>query len=226
MRAPRWYAPVRCLPVSEFRVALGARRGVLQRVLLLVALWMMCVGAAVAQDDDKLLQNAQVQLDSMQKVLTQADAGMEKADTGQLGKLTDDVTGAQRQAQDLVRTLEPPLKELNGRLEGLGVEAQNELADLAKQRRALTKERDQLNAAFIRATLMVSNAKDLADRLERERVQRFSVKLSTRVASPLSPTLWNQIAQQWPDDRARLQALSDKTVQMAQTGTAANGVGG
>ncbi|NIJ93569.1 small-conductance mechanosensitive channel [Xanthomonas campestris] len=212
--------------MSEFRVALGARRGVLQRVLLLVALWMVCVGAAIAQDDDTLLETAQTQLDSMQKVLTQADAGMEKADTEQLGKLTEDVAGAQRQAQDLVRTLEQPLKELNGRLEGLGVAAQNEPADLVKQRKALTKERDQLNAEFIRATLLASNAKDLADRLERERVQRFSVQLSTRVASPLSPTLWHQIGQQWPDDRARLQALSDKTVQLVQAGVAANGVGG
>lgn len=91
----------------------------LQRVLLLVALWMVCVGAAIAQDDDTLLETAQTQLDSMQKVLTQADAGMEKADTEQLGKLTEDVAGAQRQAQDLVRTLEQPLKELNGRLRGL-----------------------------------------------------------------------------------------------------------
>lgn len=74
--------------------------------------------------------------------------------------------------------------------------------------------------------LLVSDAKDLADRLERERVQRFSVQLSTRVASPLSPAFWNQIAQQWPDDRARLQALSARTVQMVQAGTAANGVGG
>lgn len=187
---------------------------------------MVCVGAAVAQDDDTLLENAQTQLDSMQKVLSQADTGMDKADKDQLGKLTDDVTGAQRQAQDLVRTLEPPLKELNVRLEGLGVAQKNEPTDLREQRQSLTKQRDRLDAEFKRATLLVSNAKDLADRLERERVQRFSVQLSTRVASPLSPTLWNQIAQQWPDDRARLQALSAKTVQMLQAGTAANGVGG
>lgn len=99
---------------------------------------MVCVGAAVAQDDDTLLENAQTQLDSMQKVLSQADTGMDKADKDQLGKLTDDVTGAQRQAQDLVRTLEPPLKELNVRLEGLGVAQKNEPNDLREQRQSLT----------------------------------------------------------------------------------------
>lgn len=184
------------------------------------------MGAAVAQDEDTLQENAQAQLDSMQKVLKQAEAGLDKADKDQLGKLTDEVTGAQRQAQDLVRTLDPPLKELNVRLEALGVKQAGEPKDLTKQRESLAKERDGLDAESKRAMLLVSDAKDLADRLERERVQRFSVQLSTRVASPLSPTFWNQIAQQWPDDRARLQALSARTVQMVQAGTAANGVGG
>ncbi|WP_323369879.1 DUF3772 domain-containing protein [Xanthomonas campestris] len=198
----------------------------MRRLLLLVALWMVCMGAAVAQDEDTLQENAQAQLDSMQKVLKQAEAGLDKADKDQLGKLTDEVTGAQRQAQDLVRTLDPPLKELNVRLEALGVKQAGEPKDLTKQRDSLAKERDGLDAESKRAMLLVSDAKDLADRLERERVQRFSVQLSTRVASPLSPTFWNQIAQQWPDDRARLQALSARTVQMVQAGTAANGVGG
>ncbi|MCS3848252.1 small-conductance mechanosensitive channel [Xanthomonas campestris] len=184
------------------------------------------MGAAVAQDEDTLQENAQAQLDSMQKVLKQAEAGLDKADKDQLGKLTDEVTGAQRQAQDLVRTLDPPLKELNVRLEALGVKQAGEPRDLTKQRESLAKERDGLDAESKRAMLLVSDAKDLADRLERERVQRFSVQLSTRVASPLSPAFWNQIAQQWPDDRARLQALSARTVQMVQAGTAANGVGG
>ncbi len=197
-----------------------------RRLLLLAVLWTVCVGAAAAQDEDKQLESTKTQLDSMQQVVTKADAGMDKADTEQLVKLTDDVTGTQRKAQDLVRMLEQPLKELDERLNGLGVQQDNELADLSKQRRSLTKERDQLKAEFDRATLLVSNAKDLADRLERERVQRFSVKLSTRVASPLSPALWGQIAQQWPDDRGRLQALSGKAVQVVQAGTAANGVGG
>nr|WP_274349072.1 DUF3772 domain-containing protein [Xanthomonas campestris] len=187
---------------------------------------MICVGAAVAQDEDTLQENAQAQLDSMQKVLKQAEAGLDKADKDQLGKLTDEVTGAQRQAQDLVRTLDPPLKELNVRLEALGVKQAGEPKDLTKQRESLAKERDGLDAESKRAMLLVSDAKDLADRLERERVQRFSVQLSTRVASPLSPTFWSQIAQQWPDDRARLQALSARTAQMVQAGTAANGVGG
>ncbi|WP_161961560.1 MULTISPECIES: DUF3772 domain-containing protein [Xanthomonas] len=198
----------------------------MRRLLLLAVLWTVCVGAAAAQDEDKQLESTKTQLDSMQQVVTKADAGMDKADTEQLVKLTDDVTGTQRKAQDLVRMLEQPLKELDERLNGLGVQQDNELADLSKQRRSLTKERDQLKAEFDRATLLVSNAKDLADRLERERVQRFSVKLSTRVASPLSPALWGQIAQQWPDDRGRLQALSGKAVQVVQAGTAANGVGG
>ncbi|MCF5938681.1 DUF3772 domain-containing protein, partial [Xanthomonas perforans] len=187
---------------------------------------MVCVGTAVAQDEDTVLETAQTQLDSMQKVLTQAEAGMEKSDTDQLRKLADDVTGAQRQAQDLARSLEPPLKELSVRLAGLGEEQKTDPPDLRDQRRALTRERNGLDAELKRANLLALDAKDLADRLEGERAQRFSEKLSARAASPLSPALWNEIAREWPDDRARLQALSDKAVQAVRTGTATNGVAG
>lgn len=130
----------------------------MRRLLLLVALWMVCVGAAVAQDEDTLQENAQAQLDSMQKVLKQAEAGLDKSDKDQLGKLTDEVTGAQRQAQDLVRTLDPPLKELNVRLEALGVKQAGEPKDLTKQRESLAKERDGLDAESKRAMLLVSDA--------------------------------------------------------------------
>ncbi|WAT16648.1 DUF3772 domain-containing protein [Xanthomonas fragariae] len=198
----------------------------MRRVLLIAALWMVGVGAVVAQDDDTLLEDAQTQLDSMQKVLTQAEAGMDESNTDQLRELADEVIGAQRQAQDLARTLEPPLKELSVRLEGLGVEQKNEPPDLHDQRQSLTKERDRLDAEFKRANLLALEAKDLADRLESARAHRFSELLSTRVASPLSPKLWNQIAQQWPDDRARLQGLSDKAVQVVRTGAPANGIAG
>ncbi|XBL67962.1 mechanosensitive ion channel family protein [Xanthomonas campestris pv. centellae] len=225
-RHPRLPAPVRCLPVSEFRFTCGARQGLLRRLLLLAALWMVCIGTAVAQDEDTVLETAQTQLDSMQKVLTQAEAGMEKSDTDQLRKLADDVTGAQRQAQDLARSLEPPLKELSVRLAGLGEEQKTDPPDLRDQRRALTRERNGLDAELKRANLLALDAKDLADRLEGERAQRFSEKLSARAASPLSPALWNEIAQEWPDDRTRLQALSDKAVQAVSTGTATNGIAG
>lgn len=198
----------------------------MRRLLLLAALWMVCVGAAVAQDEDTVLETAQTQLDSMQKVLTQAEAGMEKSDTDQLRKLADDVTGTQRQAQDLARSLEPPLKELSVRLAGLGEEQKTDPPDLRDQRRALTRERNGLDAELKRANLLALDAKDLADRLEGERAQRFSEKLSARAASPLSPALWNEIAQEWPDDRTRLQALSDKAVQAVRTGTATNGIAG
>ncbi|EWC49428.1 small-conductance mechanosensitive channel [Xanthomonas citri pv. glycines str. 8ra] len=212
--------------MSEFRFTCGARQGLLRRLLLLAALWMVCIGTAVAQDEDTVLETAQIQLDSMQKVLTQAEAGMEKSDTDQLRKLADDVTGAQRQAQDLARSLEPPLKELSVRLAGLGEEQKTDPPDLRDQRRALTRERNGLDAELKRANLLALDAKDLADRLEGERAQRFSEKLSARAASPLSPALWNEIAQEWPDDRTRLQALSDKAVQAMRTGTATNGIAG
>ncbi len=126
----------------------------------------------------------------------------------------------------MARALEPPLKELSVRLAGLGEEQKTDPPDLRAQRSALTRERNGLDAELKRANLLALDAKDLADRLEGERAQRFSEKLSARAASPLSPALWNEIAQEWSDDRTRLQALSDKAVQAVRTGMATNGIAG
>lgn len=196
------------------------------QVLLCSVLWLACAGTLLAQDDDSLLETAQRQLDDAQKVLDQGEAGLEKADTDLLRALTDQVTVAQRQAQDLARQLDPQLKQLSVRLDGLGVEQKTDPPDLKNQRKALTSEKNKLDAELKRANLLASEAGELADRLEQKRAQLFSVQLSTRVASPLSPALWSQIAQQWPDDRTRLRGLYDDAVQAVRAGTAANGVGG
>ncbi|WP_259155883.1 DUF3772 domain-containing protein [Xanthomonas sp. 3793] len=226
MPTPRGPAPVRCLPVSRFRSVPSARSSVLLQVLLCSVLWLACAGTLLAQDDDSLLETAQRQLDDAQKVLDQGEAGLEKADTDLLRALTDQVTVAQRQAQDLARQLDPQLKQLSVRLDGLGVEQKTDPPDLKNQRKALTSEKNKLDAELKRANLLASEAGELADRLEQKRAQLFSVQLSTRVASPLSPALWSQIAQQWPDDRTRLRGLYDDAVQAVRAGTAANGVGG
>ncbi|MCS3811404.1 small-conductance mechanosensitive channel [Xanthomonas arboricola] len=204
----------------------SARSSVLLQVLLCSVLWLACAGTLLAQDDDSLLETAQRQLDDAQKVLDQGEAGLEKADTDLLRALTDQVTVAQRQAQDLARQLDPQLKQLSVRLDGLGVEQKTDPPDLKNQRKALTSEKNKLDAELKRANLLASEAGELADRLEQKRAQLFSVQLSTRVASPLSPALWSQIAQQWPDDRTRLRGLYDDAVQAVRAGTAANGVGG
>ncbi|PPU75956.1 Ion channel protein [Xanthomonas cucurbitae] len=196
------------------------------RALLCCSLWLACVAGAVAQDDDSLLQTAQTQLDGAQTVLDQVQVGLDKADADQLRALLDQVTTAQRQAQDLARQLDPPLKQLGMRLDGLGVEQKTDPFDLRKQRKSLADEKNRLDAELKRANLLASEAGELADRLERKRAQLFSVQLSTRVASPLSPALWSRIAQQWPDDWARLQGVYTDAAQMLRAAVATRGVGG
>lgn len=197
----------------------------LLRVLLCCGLWLVWAAGVFAQDQDTLLKSAQTQLDGAQKVLDQGEAGIEKADTDSLRKLTDSVVEVQRKAQEIARQLDPPLKQISSQLAGLGDVQPGEAADLKKQREALKKEKNALDAEFKRANLLDSQARELADRLEQKRAQLFSVQLSTRVASPLSPALWAQIAQQWPDDRSRLRGLYDDAVQAVRAGTAANGAG-
>ncbi|MCW1777482.1 DUF3772 domain-containing protein [Pantoea ananatis] len=67
---------------------------------------------------------------------------------------------------------------------------------------ALTKQRDALDSGVKRGKLMVVEARQLADDIERVRAEHFSQELSLRSPSPLSPTLWKQIADDFPDDQA------------------------
>ena len=123
--------------------------------------------------------------------------------------LSERALQSQRDADETVRGLTPSLEQVDARLAQLGdaSDAASEGRDLTAQRKTLTTERNALDALIKQANLLSVEARQLADSIEKLRVQQFSQQLSQRVESPLSPQLWAKVVAQLPDDLRRSEAL-------------------
>ncbi len=202
----------------------------LRYVLLL--LWL-CAAVASAQPQDAAdaPPDPQTLLDNAAKSLK--DARGKEVDAGNQAAFQDLVTqvsDASNDAQTAADALSQQLAQVNARLQQLGPAATGDSPDIAAQRKALTKQRDALDSGVKRGKLMVVEARQLADDIERARAEHFSQELSLRSPSPLSPTLWKQIADDFPDDQAKLlalYALGQQSLQgaLAEHGNGALGIG-
>ncbi len=193
----------------------------------LLLLWL-CAAVASAQPQDAAdaPPDPQTLLDNAAKSLKDArgkevDAGNQTA----FQDLVTQVSDASNDAQTAVDALAPQLAQVEARLQQLGPAATGDSPDIAAQRRALTKQRDSLDSGVKRGKLMVVEARQLADEIERARAEHFSQELSLRSPSPLSPALWKQIAADFPDDQAKLLALYTLGMQSLQDAIAEHGSG-
>ncbi|MBO9829507.1 mechanosensitive ion channel family protein [Xanthomonas sp. A2111] len=199
---------------------------------VLLLLWL-CAAVASAQPQDAAdaPPDPQTLLDNAAKSLK--DARGQEVDAGNQAAFQDlvaQVSDAANDAQSAADALSQQLAQVNARLQQLGPAATGDSPDIAAQRKALTKQRDALDSGVKRGKLMVVEARQLADDIERARAEHFSQELSLRSPSPLSPTLWKQIADDFPDDQAKLlalYALGQQSLQAAITehGNGALGIG-
>ncbi|WP_420010151.1 DUF3772 domain-containing protein [Xanthomonas sacchari] len=199
---------------------------------VLLLLWL-CAAVASAQPQDAAdaPPDPQTLLDNAAKSLK--DARGKEVDAGNQAAFQDLVTqvsDASNDAQTAADALSQQLAQVNARLQQLGPAATGDSPDIAAQRKALTKQRDALDSGVKRGKLMVVEARQLADEIERARAEHFSQELSLRSPSPLSPTLWKQIADDFPDDQAKLlalYALGQQSLQgaLAEHGNGALGIG-
>jgi len=106
------------------------------------------------------------------------------------------------------------LNDLNARLGELGNApaggAAAESPDITRRRATLTKERNAVDADIRLARLVTVDAQQLGSELLTRRRALFEAQLTERAASPLGEEFWNDIADAWPDDVARLRALGDE----------------
>ncbi|MCW0461808.1 hypothetical protein NB717_002876 [Xanthomonas sacchari] len=193
----------------------------------LLLLWL-CAAVASAQPQDAAdaPPDPQTLLDNAAKSLK--DARGKEVDAGNQAAFQDLVTqvsDASNDAQTAVDALAPQLAQVEARLQQLGPAAAGDSPDIAAQRKALTKQRDSLDSGVKRGKLMVVEARQLADEIERARAEHFSQELSLRSPSPLSPALWKQIAADFPDDQAKLLALYTLGMQSLQDAIAEHGSG-
>ncbi|MCW0399453.1 hypothetical protein NB688_002078 [Xanthomonas sacchari] len=193
----------------------------------LLLLWL-CAAVASAQPQDAAdaPPDPQTLLDNAAKSLK--DARGKEVDAGNQAAFQDLVTqvsDASNDAQTAADALSQQLAQVNARLQQLGAAATGDSPDIVAQRKALTKQRDSLDSGVKRGKLMVVEARQLADEIERARAEHFSQELSLRSPSPLSPALWKQIAADFPDDQAKLLALYTLGMQSLQDAIAEHGSG-
>ncbi|UNU01089.1 DUF3772 domain-containing protein [Xanthomonas translucens] len=193
----------------------------------LLLLFLCLSAAASAQPQDEPQEpDPQALLSGAEQTLQDARHSMDSADDQEvLRKLIGQVADAQRDAEAAVAALTPQLAQVDARLKQLGEPAAGEASDIVAQRKDLAKQRAPLDSGIKRGKLLVLDAKQLGEQIEALQAEHFSQELSMRSDSPLSPTLWRQIASDFPDDRDRLLALYQLAAQALDAAIAENGTG-
>ena len=123
--------------------------------------------------------------------------------------LTNDIVA---QAERFVAARTTQLVDLNARLGELGpaptAGGTAESPDVTRQRAALEKERNALDADIRLARLMSVNAQQRRAEVLAQRRAVFEAQLLERSDSPLRAAFWDQASAQWKTDQARLRTLA------------------
>lgn len=198
LRTARARAPTVVLPLLQRRPA---------SVLSCLLLWLCLLVAAPLAAQEATPQARIVQSTTD---LADVERALASADTPHtLATLSERAKDVQRTASAAASALEPEREQLDARLAQLGEvqEGSAEDAAIARQRRQINAERSEVDAAIKNANLLALKAQQLAESIERMRVNQLGAQLSRRMASPLSPTLWKQFITDQEKDRDRLFAL-------------------
>jgi small-conductance mechanosensitive channel len=150
------------------------------------------------------IQAASASLDQVHQSLDDADA------PETLQTLSEKALKAKRDADDAVAALEPMLRQIDARIAQLGPLApgSDEGSDIQQQRKELDQQHNDLDSAIKRGKLLSVEAAQTSDSIEKMRTQQFNAQITSKAASPLSPSLWQQFARQLPSDLLRIQALA------------------
>ncbi|ARU03293.1 Ion channel protein [Comamonas serinivorans] len=126
-----------------------------------------------------------------------------------LKSMSDKALAAQRKADAAVTVLMPQLDQIDARVQQLGPVDKDavEGADIAEQRKALARERSEVDSAIKSGKLLAVEARQLSESIEQLRSRQFNAQILQKSASPLWPTLWRDLAAHVPADWLRLQAL-------------------
>ncbi|MFT4248110.1 MAG: DUF3772 domain-containing protein [Pseudomonas sp.] len=201
-------------PISLFvRLLAGLLLG------LLASMAIAAQGADAAQDDTQVL------IDGAGQALDEVRAKLDEADEGDFNELSARALAAQHDAQAAAQAITPRLEQVQARLTQLGAaqDGVREASDIARERKELSSQQGSLDSALKRANLLATEAQQAIDDIERTRAQHFSERLSTRVASPLSPALWSELARTFPDDAGKLLALYQQAVASGRGAVAERG---
>lgn len=109
-------------------------------------------------------------------------------------------------AAALMERLSGQLIEVDARIAELGAKVSGlpEAPELHRRRATLTAERLALDAADKRARLLVIEAQQLGDEMQRKEAEQFSARMARRTASPLTPGFWGAVIASFDADIGRI----------------------
>jgi len=131
-------------------------------------------------------------------------------DLARLNTLTDQISS---QVERFVTQRTARLADLNARLGELGPAPSGTNAedrDVTRQRDALVKERNGIDADIRLARLLAVNAQQQRSELLAQRRAVFEAQLFERSETPLRTGFWNKASSQWAADRERLKSLREE----------------
>lgn len=180
--------------------------------LMLVALLLACSGALAQQGPASATPAPpEITLESLRLKVEQIP---ETADTDEdvqrLNTLTDEITA---ESERFVASRTTQLNDLNARLGELGPApaqgaASTETPDITRQRAALTKQRNAIDADIRLARLLIVNAQQHRTEMLAQRRAVFEAKLFERSLSPLTSSFWERMSDEWQGDKEDLAGLS------------------
>ncbi|WP_161495298.1 DUF3772 domain-containing protein [Advenella sp. S44] len=200
-------------------------------VLLTLLAALCCAGPAWSQakeappDVAQVLKQAQTQIEPIKKQLEAiAEAPLDDA---ALAAMREQALKTQSAVGGVAATLGPKLKDVQERLAELGPVdgATTEASNIREQRAELGKERGKLDSQIKLARLLGVEAEQAAEKLSKERRERYQAQLGERTASILSGAFWTDLAREWARDSDRTQPLANELSDLLQAMTPAWWIG-
>ena len=186
---------------------------VIRRIAAFLVVMMLCAFAD-AQTAEPQAAAPEVTLKSLRALTEQIPKSADSEDElGSVGTVTNDIVA---QSERFVAARTTQLADLNARLGELGLAptegGATESPDVTRQRAALEKERNALDADIRLARLMSVNAKQRRAEVLAQRRAVFEAQLLKRSDSPLRSAFWDQASAQWQTDQAVLRTVAGEFV--------------
>jgi len=184
---------------------------VIRRSAAFLVAMVLCTVAG-AQTAEPRAAAPEVTLKNLRALSEQMPKSADSEDeVGSIGSLTNDIVA---QAERFVAARTAQLADLNARLGELGpaptAGGNPESPDVTRQRAALEKERNALDAEIRLARLTSVNAQQRRAEALAQRRAVFEAELLKRSDSPLRSAFWDQASVQWRNDQALLRTLADE----------------
>ncbi|MCS7539003.1 DUF3772 domain-containing protein [Pseudomonas aeruginosa] len=157
--------------------------------------------APPALAEDASLDQLNAQLDLIRQRVT-ADASDDL-----LAELRQSALQVQRQADALLALRVADIERLDDQLKVIGPPQPDEAVSLAAQRQALTRQKNALLDDERQATQLGQSSRDLAAQIVNLRRSLFNSQISSRAATPFSPSFWSTLIRPTDDDLRRLDKL-------------------